>query len=134
MGVSLNAKGMNRQIPWAWFVLISLLLLLPGPAGRFLLDLLGGLTVVLLLTPLVLVAVGWVAWQIMRRRLSTCPSCGFISLSQSTCPVCGAGIHDQPQQGSFRPSDSMDNEQVDASVMTIDVQVVTNDGLEKDPD
>ena len=40
---------MNRSLPWGWIALAAFLLLLPGPAGRLLLDLIGGLTLTLLL-------------------------------------------------------------------------------------
>ncbi len=82
---------MQRPIPWLWLLLLGLLLLAPGPAGRVALDLLGGLTALVLGLPLLLGGVGWIAWQILRRRLRTCPACGFQSLNaMESCPACGA--------------------------------------------
>ena len=43
---------MRRDLPWFWIGLAGLLLLLPGPVGRVLLDLIGGLTLTILLLPL----------------------------------------------------------------------------------
>lgn len=82
---------MNRPIPWPW-LLLALLLLVPGPAGRFLLNLLGGLTLTLLLLPLLAGVVGWVGWRILRQRLHTCTSCGAVSFGSSACPACGAPV------------------------------------------
>lgn len=79
----------QRSIPWLWIGLGALLLLAPGPAGRLLIDLLGGLTLTLLLFPLLLGGAGWVGWQILKRRLRTCQACGFSSLGGEICPACG---------------------------------------------
>ena len=54
---------MQRSRTWLWLLLALLLLLAPGPAGRFVLDLLGGITLLLVLLPLLLGAAGFVAWQ-----------------------------------------------------------------------
>ena len=70
---------MQRSNTWIWLLLLALLLLAPGPAGRFLLDLVGGLTLLFLLLPLLLGAAGFVAWQVLQRRLRPCPACGFTS-------------------------------------------------------
>jgi hypothetical protein len=88
---------MARPIPWFW-LLLALLLLLPGPAGRFLLDLLGGLTLTILLLPLLAGGVAVVGWQILKRRLRTCSSCGATSLGQPVCPACGT-LFDTGQNG-----------------------------------
>lgn len=79
----------QRSIPWLWIAIGALLLLGPGPAGRLLIDLLGGLTLTLLLLPLLLGAAGWVGWQILQRRMRTCQACGFTSLGGEVCPACG---------------------------------------------
>lgn len=79
---------MVRPFPWFW-LLLALLLLLPNPAGRFLLDLLGGLTLTLLLLPLLAGGAAVIGWQVLKRRLRSCPSCGATSLGQPVCPACG---------------------------------------------
>lgn len=82
---------MNRSRMGLLLLILLALLLLPGPAGRLILNLLGGLTVLLLLLPLVLIAVGYVAMRQLTKRVSTCPNCGLMGLGSdlSVCPVCG---------------------------------------------
>lgn len=82
---------MNRSLVSAWLLIALVLVLLPGPAGRLLLDLLGGLTLLLLLTPLILAGLGLLAWRLLVNRLRTCPQCGVSSLraDPAVCPACG---------------------------------------------
>ena len=108
---------MERPIPWLWILLPLLLLLLPGPAGRLLLDLLGGLTLTILLLPLLAGAAGLVIWQVFKRRLRPCPSCGFVSTGLDQCPVCGADLTN-PTEGRAASMDAPE----DASKATIDIQ------------
>lgn len=111
---------MQRPIPWPWILLALLLLLLaPGPAGRFLLDLLGGLTLLLLLLPLLFGAAGLVGWQLLRRRLRTCSACGFTSVGNAVCPACGTPF----DASSVAPP----SPEIRASDVTIDVDVVEVD-------
>jgi hypothetical protein len=129
---------MQRPIPWLWLLLLGLLLLAPGPAGRVLLDLLGGLTALVLLLPLVLGGVGWIAWQVLRRRLRTCPACGFTTLEASPqCPACGASFEASPGAVGAEPFITFGGvplgraaegqQDAPASQATIDVQVVDVD-------
>ena len=112
---------MQRSPTWLFFLLALLLLLAPGPAGRFVLDLLGGITFILVLLPLLLGAAGFAAWQVIQRRMRTCESCGFVSIEKYFCPACGS---------AFDVSVAAEpNEQFDVSNVTIDVQVVN----ENDP-
>jgi len=115
---------MQSSRTWIWLLLVSLLLLAPGPVGRFVLDLLGGITLLLVLLPLFLGAAGFVAWQVIQRRLRTCESCGFTSMQQEYCPACGI-----PFAATAKGTES--GEQFDASTVTIDVQVV--DGSDQSP-
>ena len=82
---------MNRSLISVWLLIALVLLLLPGPTGRLLLDLLGGLTLLLLLTPLLLAGLGLLAWRLLANRLRTCPRCGLSSLRNdpAVCPACG---------------------------------------------
>lgn len=106
-------------------VALLLLLLLPGPAGRFVLDVLGGITLTLLLFPLVFAGIGVVAWQILRRRLHTCSVCGLTSLADAVCPACGASFADAPAGPGG--SAAQPARELDASQVTIDVQVTQVD-------
>ncbi|MFS6827113.1 hypothetical protein [Cyanobium sp. ATX-6F1] len=108
---------MQRSNTWIWLLLAALLLLAPGPLGRFVLDLVGGITLVLLLLPLLLGAAGFVAWQVIQKRLLTCPACGFTSMATDSCPACGTPFGDGINARS--PVD-----QLDVSNVTIDVEVV----------
>ncbi len=85
---------MTRSFPWFWILLAVLLLLIPGPAGRLLLDLLGGLTLTLLLLPVLAGGAAFLGWQVLKRRLRTCPECGLASLGVPVCPGCGTVFPD----------------------------------------
>lgn len=111
---------MQRSNTWIWLLLAALLLLAPGPLGRFVLDLLGGITLAVLLLPLLLGAAGFVAWQVIQRRLRTCPACGFASLGTDSCPACGTSLSEGLDSASTA-------DQLDATNVTIDVEVIQDD-------
>lgn len=117
---------MQRSNLWIWLLLAAVLLLVPGPAGRILLDLLGGLTFVFLLLPLLLGAAGFVAWQVIQRRMRTCGACGFTSMATEQCPACGSPLGDGTMSSPAA-------DQLDVSNVTIDVQVVDVDQGSDDP-
>jgi hypothetical protein len=110
---------MNRPIPWPW-LLLGLLLLLPSPAGRLLLNLLGGLTLTLLLLPLLAGVAGWLGWRILRQRLHTCPSCGAVSFGSSACPACGAPLASDEGASPWRS----DPVEIDPRNATITIEAV----------
>jgi hypothetical protein len=118
----------QRSIPWLWIALAAVLLLGPGRAGHLLIDLLGGLTLTLLLLPLLLGALGWIAWQVLRSRLQICPVCGISSLGGDVCPACGTprspGTPGQDAgSGLFSsPGTSAAAWEIDPRDVTIDVQ------------
>lgn len=93
---------MQRPFPGLWVLLLGLLVLAPGPAGRLLLDLLGGLTLTLLLLPLLLAGVGVIAWKVLQSRLRTCPACGLSSLGTEQCPACGTSSAEPPRAALLR--------------------------------
>jgi hypothetical protein len=93
---------MARPLPWLW-LLLALLLLLPGSGARLLVDLIGGLTLTLLLIPLLLGGIGLLAWQRLRSRLRACPSCGTLSIGQPVCPACGTLLEAVPSSGDGNP-------------------------------
>jgi hypothetical protein len=110
----------RSSFPWFWVGLAALLLLLPGPAGKFLLDVLGGLTLLLLLLPLLGAGVGLLAWQLLRRRLHTCEACGTVSFGSQVCPACGSWFREQ----GTRPESERDLEALDPSQVIINVEAV----------
>ena len=111
---------MERKIPWVWIVLGGLLLLAPGTFGRLFLDLAEGLTLTVLVLPLILGIGGLIGWQLLQRRLKPCPACGFVSSGLDTCPACGCSL----SNGSGPPKSS---EFIDASTATIDVEVLDDE-------
>ena len=108
---------MNRPPALLWLVL--LLLLLPTAAGRFLLDLVGGLMLTILALPFLLAGVGWIGWKLLQSRLVRCDVCGAASLSTSeSCSVCGAS---SAQQSSGPFSSPQQDVTAPASAITVDV-------------
>lgn len=83
---------MQRSVPWFWILAIGLLLLAPGLTMRLFVDVLEGVTLLVLVGPLLLAGAGLLAWQWARRRLTVCPACGTASLQVSQCPACGASL------------------------------------------
>lgn len=116
---------MQRSVPWFWILLALLLLLAPTAAGRALLDVLGGLTLLVLLVPLLLGGAGLLAWQILRRRLRTCEVCGVSSLAPEACPACGTPY--ASGSPSEAPLTGRRDGDIDASQLTIDVEVIADD-------
>lgn len=116
---------MSRPLPWFWIGLAALLLLLPLPLGRLVLDLLGGLTLTLLLLPLLAGAAAWIGWQVLRSRLRTCPACGVSSFATEVCPACGTLFQGQSQDGLsvHGPAPDLDVRQVTINVEAVEVEV-----------
>jgi len=112
---------MNRPLPWGWIALAALLLLLPGPLGRVLLDVVGGITLLLLLLPLLAGGAALVGWQLLRRRLRTCPACGTTSLGNGACPACGTPLADPPASGEAMEIDAR------SATITVEAESVGND-------
>ena len=103
---------MNKPSSLIWMVFI-LLLILPTPAGKFIIDLVGSIFLIITIIPLILGGVGWFAWQRIQSKVETCEACGssFIN-SQIFCPICGAN-----------KSNTKDNlENIPASSATIDIK------------
>ena len=103
---------MNKPSSLIWMVFI-LLLILPTPAGKFIIDLTGGIFLILTIIPLLLGGVGWLAWKRIESKVQTCEACGSSFLNtQLICPVCGT-----------KKKNSKDNlENIPASAATIDIK------------
>ena len=103
---------MNKPSSLIWMVFV-LLLILPTPAGKFIIDLAGGIFLILTIIPLLLGGVGWFAWKRIQSKVQKCEACGSSFLNtQLICPVCGTKI-----------KNSKDNlENIPASAATIDIK------------
>jgi hypothetical protein len=119
---------MQRPIPWLWISLIVGLLLLPGSFGRLLLQLLSGITLALVALPLIAGGAALIGWQILKRRLRTCSSCGVTSLGSGNCPACGSPFVSEPMGVASDPFGGPP-EGVDASNLTINVDAVEVDSM-----
>ena len=72
---------MNRPPAIVWLIL--LLLLLPTAAGRILLDVVGGVALVLVAVPLLLTGLGWIGWKLLQMQ-ATSASASTVGESQET--------------------------------------------------
>ena len=109
---------MGRVSPLIW--LLAFLLLLPTAAGRAVMDVLGGLALIVLALPLLLGGLGWIGWKLIQSRMQVCPACGAATLQRSpTCPVCGTAM--PVSNGSGDGAGSVDAVSTPASSATIDI-------------
>lgn len=114
---------MQRPIPWFWIVALAVLLLAPGFAARLFVDVLEGVTLLLVFGPLLLAGAGFLAWQWFKRRLITCPSCGTPSLGAALCPACGTPLSDvSPSQPSGPAEQPASNAVIDVEVRDVSDQ------------
>lgn len=118
---------MTRRVSWWWILVLALLLLAPGPAGRLLLDVVGGVTLLLFALPLALGGAGWLAWVLLQRRLRTCPACGFRSLGSEVCPACGTVFLADDDASGASPAASTPEQRFDVRDVTIDVSAIDVD-------
>ena len=72
---------MNRPPVILWLIL--LLLLLPTAAGRILLDVVGGVALVLVAVPLLLTGLGWIGWKLLQMQ-ATSASASTVGRPQET--------------------------------------------------
>tara|TARA_Y100001968_G_C19159100_1_gene619900 strand:- start:430 stop:759 length:330 start_codon:yes stop_codon:yes gene_type:complete len=103
---------MNKPSSLIWMVCI-LFLIFPTPAGKFIIDLAGGIFLFITLIPLLLVGIGWFSWKRIQSQMQKCDTCGSSFLNnQNNCPICGATINNR--------KDILEN--IPASTVTIDIQ------------
>ena len=103
---------MNKPSSFAWMVFI-LLIILPTPAGKFIIDLAGGIFLIITIIPLILGGIGWLAWKRIQSKVQTCKACGSTFLNtQMICPMCGTPI--------IINADIQEN--IPASAATIDIK------------
>ena len=109
---------MGRLPPLVW--LMALLLLLPTPVGRAVIDVLGGVALVLLALPLLLAGLGWIGWRVLQSRMQVCPNCGSASLQATpVCAVCGSSF--STADASSVANSKVEVDSTPASSVTIDV-------------
>ena len=116
----------RSSFPWFWVVVAALVLLLPSTAGRLFLDVLGGVTLLVLLLPLLAAGAGFLAWQTVRSRLTTCEACGATSFGSAVCPACSSPLSGQTANvsDSDSPWTTRGLDAIDAGQVTIDVEAV----------
>jgi hypothetical protein len=83
---------MQRPVPWFWLIALALLLVAPGLTARLFVDVIEGVTLLLVLGPLVVAGAGLLVWQWAKRRMTICPACGTPSVGALQCPACGASL------------------------------------------
>ena len=83
---------MNKPSSLLWMVLI-ILIILPTPAGKIIINLAGGIFLIITVIPLILGGIGWFTWKRIQSNVQACEACGSTILnSQISCPICGATI------------------------------------------
>ena len=103
---------MNKPSSLIWMVFI-LLIILPTPAGKFIIDLAGGIFIIITIIPLILGGIGWFAWKRIQSKIQTCEACGSSFLnSQMISPICGTTM--------IKNADIIEN--IPASAATIDIK------------
>ncbi|WP_269604150.1 hypothetical protein [Prochlorococcus marinus] len=80
---------MNKPSSLIWMVFI-LIFIVPTPAGKFILDLAGGIFLLITIIPLILGGIGWFTWKRIQSKLQVCEVCGSSFFNTHTiCPICG---------------------------------------------
>ena len=103
---------MSKPSSLIWVVFIFLIIL-PTPAGKFIIDLAGGILLIITLIPIILGGIGWFAWKRIQSKMQTCEACGSTFLNnQLICPVCGANMKNSTEIP----------ENIPASAATIDIK------------
>ena len=76
---------MNRPPAIVWLVL--LVLLLPTAAGRILLDVVGGVALVLVAVPFILTGLGWIGWKLLQMQAENTQQSTVGSRTESSTPA-----------------------------------------------
>ena len=76
---------MNRPPAILWLIL--LLLLLPTAAGRILLDVVGGVALVLVAVPLLLTGLGWIGWKLLQMQVTSASASTVGGPQETTSPA-----------------------------------------------
>ncbi len=105
---------MNRS-SWIFSLAILLLLLIPTPAGKLIINLAGGLLFISFLIPIILTGLGWFGWKLLKSKINNCKVCGAsYSKELSQCPLCGSSEIIESENESYKSN-------IPASSATIDI-------------
>ncbi len=103
---------MNKPSSLIWVALLFIVIL-PTPAGKFIIDIAGGIFLFLALLPLILGGLGWFSWKLIKSKVKTCDACGSNFFNdQVICPICGENV--------TGAAGNLDN--IPASSATIDIK------------
>ena len=103
---------MNKPSLLIWMVFI-LLIIVPTPAGKFIIDLASGIFLLFTLIPVIIGGIGWFTWKRIQSKMQTCEACGSTFLNnQLICPICGTTMQ--------KATDTLEN--IPASAATIDIK------------
>ena len=89
--------------------LLTILILIPIFGINFFISFLGNILLLLFLIPLLLVILVFLGFNFYKSKITTCNSCGAISLGSSeTCMNCGANLENINKNDQFykKPSES----------------------------
>ena len=117
---------MSRSSTLLWIAL-ALILLLPSTAGRFLIDLAGGLMLLFLSLPLIIGGIGWIGWRLLKSQITTCNNCGATSFNTSVqCPICGSSLN-KDEANTNNVSNQNNLNSIPASSATVDIKAMKSD-------
>ncbi len=120
---------MNRT-PYLLWIIFILIVLLPSTAGRFLLDIAGGLLILSLAVPILLGVIGFIGWKVLQSKLIQCEVCGATTFnSTSQCPICGSEL-----KSNNKVQKSSKEENIPASSATIDINAQEIQAKEIEPE
>tara|TARA_Y100001968_G_C18893256_1_gene497243 strand:- start:256 stop:582 length:327 start_codon:yes stop_codon:yes gene_type:complete len=96
-----------RQPSLLIWMVIFLFLIFPTPVGKFLIDIAGGVLIIVTLIPIILGGIGWLTWKKIKSQLQTCEACGSSFLNtQLICPICGENTSIKDNQFDNIPASS----------------------------
>ena len=109
---------MNKASTFIWLSIIFIFLL-PTSAGRFFIDMAGGIMVIIFLAAILISGIGWLSWRKIKANIKSCANCGAQFFAGSElCPICGS-------KQTLNQYDSEVN--IPASSATIDISAEETD-------
>ena len=109
---------MNKSIAPFW-IIIAFLFLLPTSIGRFFIDMVGGIMMIIILLSILIAGASWLSWKKLQSNIKNCNNCGATYFSDiNKCPICGSI--------ELNAQNSVENN-VPASSATIDISAEETD-------